>query len=711
MTAHRSVIIEKHQEPFPQVGAKKREHLLTLLLRTLVLTGSVLAVAGAVTLVIVGLARVLLSEAELLFVMDSLFFAILVWLVGPRQPRNPMLWTMAATSFFGGVFLASWASAAVMVDDPSMLTSVASVVSGDLPARAAWALVPAAPGWVGAVFPLVTFGLLLFPDGKLPSPRWRWAGVVTGAGLLLGAAGWAWGYRPGNPNPATNNIVAGVGMSLVTAAIAPSLAALVVRFRRSSGATRQQFKWVVWGMSVFIPALLVTFFLSGSRYEFASTVIVMVAGALLLISYGIAVARYRLYDIDVVLNKTLVFAGLAAFISLIYAVVVVWIGGLLGGSNLFLSLLATAIVAVAFEPARHTVQGWANRVVYGSRATPYEVLSEITGRLAATESEEGLLQRMASMLQAGTGAARAAVWLAEGSTFVAAATKPEGDDLPRSDVRTLPGRAELIEHDGEVLGALTVEKDRGDAVTATEQALVADLAGSAALVLRKVRLDAELDRKAKELQESRRRLVDAQDVERRRLERDLHDGAQQLVVALKVKLGLARQLAATEGAEKAAELIEQITADTQLAIDQIRSLARGIYPPLLQADGLPAAVPALATASTLDVRVSTNLKRRYPLHLEGAVYFCIAEALTNAAKHGRGPIRITLGDESGALTFEVADSGPGFDTDRADTGSGLRNMADRIGALDGELMITSAPGTVTVVRGSLPVPETRGAGR
>ncbi len=302
-------------------------------------------------------------------------------------------------------------------------------------------------------------------------------------------------------------------------------------------------------MSVFVPALLATLFLAGSRYEFASTVAVVLAGALLLISYGIAVARYGLYDIDVVLNKTLVFAGLAAFITLIYAVVAVWIGGLVGGSNLFLSLLATAIVAVAFEPARHTVQRWANRLVYGSRATPYEVLSGITGRLTAAESEEGLLQRMASMLQAGTGAARAAVWLTDDTGFVAAAIQPEGEDLVASDVEALPGTAALIEHDGEVLGALTVEKDRGDVLTATEQALVADLAGSAALILRKLRLDAELEKKARELHESRRRLVDAQDVERRRLERDLHDGAQQLVVALKVKLGLARQLAAKEAVE------------------------------------------------------------------------------------------------------------------------------------------------------------------
>ncbi len=154
------------------------------------------------------------------------------------------------------------------------------------------------------------------------------------------------------------------------------------------------------------------------------------------------------------------------------------------------------------------------------------------------------------------------------------------------------------------------------------------------------------------------------------------------------------------------EFIDQMTADTQLAIDQIRSLARGIYPPLLQADGLSAAIPALAGLSTLDVHVSTDVEGRYSLHVEGAVYFCVAEALTNAAKHGRDPITVTVGNESGTLAFEVSDSGPGFDPARSSGGAGLRNMADRVEALGGEFAITSSPGAPTIVSGSLPVAVT-----
>lgn len=408
--------------------------------------------------------------------------------------------------------------------------------------------------------------------------------------------------------------------------------------------------------------------------------------------------------------QALVFVALGAFIAAIYALIVVTVGALVGGSALVLSIVATAVVAIAFEPVRTKLQRWAARVAFGKRATPYEVLAETTGKLTTAESVDGLLERMASMLRAGVGAERAAVWLAKGPGFTIAAAMPSGDQVAAVDAAALPGAVELIQHDGEVLGALTIETSRGHMLTPTELVLVSDLAGSAALVMRQLRLDAALEAKAAELQESRRRLVDAQDTERRRLERDLHDGAQQLVVALKVKLGLARRLAEREGSERAATLIDETANDTQLAIDQIRTLARGIYPPLLQSDGLAAAVPSLAALSLLDVRVDVDVTRRHRLQLEGAVYFCISEALTNAAKHGRGPVHVAVSDTAVALSFEVTDSGPGFDVAGAATGAGLRNMADRIDTLGGTFTLTSTPGGCTTVSGTLPLVAVAAAG-
>ena len=265
----------------------------------------------------------------------------------------------------------------------------------------------------------------------------------------------------------------------------------------------------------------------------------------------------------------------------------------------------------------------------------------------------------------------------------------------------IPGAVVPISHDGEILGALSVESRRGDALTPTEQRLVEDLAGSAGLLMRRLRLDAELERKAAELEESRRRLVDAQDVERRRLERELNEGAQQQVVALKVQLGLAEQQAHAEGADTAASLIAQMAGETQAAIEQIRALANGIFPPLLEAEGLTAAVTALAEVAPVEVVVNAGVSRRYPLPTEGAVYFCISEALTNAVKHGEAPITVEVSDRSGDLTFTVSDSGPGFDPNSVIRGSGLNNMADRLDALDGTISIESAPGQATTVKGTV----------
>ena len=406
-------------------------------------------------------------------------------------------------------------------------------------------------------------------------------------------------------------------------------------------------------------------------------------------------------------SKVLVLAGLAVFIILIYSVIAGLIGRLIGGTRIWLSLVATVCVAVAFEPARRHIQRWVNQMIYGRRATPYEVLAEITGRLASTESEEGLLQRMASMLAAGTGADRAAVWLRNGSNFLAVATEPAGQESVVAGAGALPGTSELIQDNGEVLGAFTVEKGADETPTGTERLLIADLAGSAGLVLRKLRLGAALEDKAEELRESRRRLVDAQDVERRLLERELYGGAQQRVIAVKLKLGLALQAARAEGADKVATLVAEMVGDAQLAIDQIRTLARGIYPPLLEAEGLGPAVASLAGLASVEVLVHTSVPNRYPLPLEAAIYFCVSESLTNAAKHGRQPVVVTIAETDSALTFSVTDSGPGFDPQSTSAGVGLRNMADRLGTLGGTFTVASAPGSATTVCGHLPLADSR----
>lgn len=550
--------------------------------------------------------------------------------------------------------------------------------------------------------------VLLFPTGRTSSRLARWliwsATLVMITGSVISAAQLApWVDTPYSVLFA-EGWVGGLSVSFMVllVMIPAAFVDLVLRFRRSSGIERLQFKWVAWALGLFALSLFISFPAEALGFEVPDLVYTVVLAAVPA-SLGVAITKYRLYDIDVVISRSLVFVVLVGFITLVYAGLVVGLGSLVGGSNVGWSIGATALVAVVFEPVRNRVQRWVNRVVYGRRATPYEVLSDLTGRLAATEREDGLLDRMAKRLAEGTGADRAIVWIADGSGFAPAACAPSSNALgPATSLVEIAGAVVPIAHGGEVLGALSVESRRGDTLTPTEQRLVEDLAGSAGLLMRRLRLDAELERKAVELEESRRRLVDAQDVERRRLERELNDGAQQRVAALKAQLGSAQQQAESEGADTLAAMIGQMALDTQEAIDQIRALAHGIYPPLLEAEGLTAAVTALAEGAPVDVQLETGVAGRYPLPTEGAVYFCISEALTNAIKHGDAPIAIELSDASDELAFSVSDSGPGFDPNSVQRGSGLNNMADRLDALEGAITITSEVGSPTTISGRIP---------
>ncbi len=433
----------------------------------------------------------------------------------------------------------------------------------------------------------------------------------------------------------------------------------------------------------------------------------------LVASIGIAVTKYRLYDIDVVINKTVVYFALAAFVSAVYVGLAVGIGSLVGSAgspNLPLSIVATAVVAVAFQPLRQRVQHLANRLVYGERATPYEVLSEFSSRMAGAYAAEELLPRMARILAEGTGAASAEVWLKVGAELRAAAAWPatvaDRTPVPSPDgsIPDLPGASVVlaVHHRGELLGALTVTKGHGERLSPAEHALAADLASQAGLVLRNVRLTEELLQRLDELQESRRRLVTAQDSERRRLERNIHDGAQQQLVALAVKIRLARSLVSRDP-RKAEELFEQTEGDLAQALEDLRDLARGIYPPLLADRGLVAALQAQARRSPVPVSVEADGIGRYAQDREAAVYFCALEALQNVAKYARATsATVRLGERGGELTFEVADDGVGFDPDATGYGTGLAGMGDRLAAMGGELSVRSSPGGGTTISGRLP---------
>ena len=259
-------------------------------------------------------------------------------------------------------------------------------------------------------------------------------------------------------------------------------------------------------------------------------------------------------------------------------------------------------------------------------------------------------------------------------------------------------------HQSELLGALTLTKPPSEPVTPAEEKLLSDLASQAGLMLRNVRLTAELHARLADLRASRQRLVAAQDEERRKIERNIHDGAQQQLVALAVKLRLAENVARREDAAETGSMLSGLQLDTTDALENLRDLARGIYPPLLADKGLPAALEAQARKATIPTVVDPGGIDRYAKEIESAVYFCALEALQNVGKYANASsATIRLAEEDGHLTFEVTDDGLGFDTNTTGHGTGVQGMTDRLDAIDGTLYVRSAPGEGTTVIGRIPV--------
>jgi signal transduction histidine kinase len=647
-----------------------------------------------------------LDLEDVLFTMVFASMGALGALIVSRQPGNAIGWLFLATTLAGGaLFVAEeyWRYAVEQV--PQLPGAVWTAWLSD------WM-------WVVLLTVPVVFVPLLFPDGRLPSRRWRPFAWFAAAYVSLAALTFALDPAPRGfarlPNPigveAIRPLVRfmdGPGFAVVLGLGIGALASLILRFRRAGGRQRRQIKWFAFGAAVLVAMFLTTAIvpaLGGAIPPVLETIMVAVAYMALPVGAAIAILRHRLYDIDVVINRTVLFGLLAAFITIVYVGIVVGIGALVGSrGNVLLSIVATALIALAFQPVRTRAGHLANRLVYGKRATPYEVLSSFSDHLEDTYSSEEILPRMARMVGEATGAERSRVWLRVGSELRQAAGWPDAEVAPslQSSGSELPAfpegeRSFPVRHQGELLGALSVMTSRREPLNPTQEKLISDLAGQAGLILRNVRL-------IEELRASRQRLVTAQDEERRRLERNIHDGAQQQLVALAVKIRLARTLAGKDAA-KAQVLLDELQGETQEALENLRDLARGIYPPLLADQGLAAALQAQARKVPFPVDVQPDGMGRYPAEAEATAYFCVLEALQNAAKYAdasRAVVR--LAEEDGRLIFSVQDDGRGFDSATTPRGSGLQNMADRLEAVGGSVEVRSAPGRGTTITGRIPV--------
>jgi signal transduction histidine kinase len=566
--------------------------------------------------------------------------------------------------------------------------------------------------------------LLLFPSGRPPSARWRPVVWIAGGGVvasyvlfLLKPMSIAPIQSTGSfPNPFAIRVrfigPALVATSWVTVlAVAGCLAGLVQRFRHGDAELRQQIKWL--GLLAAIGAgcvLIAIAGLVGCQCDESPIAVVAFFVLILIVLFGVPAAiavalfKYRLYDLDLVVNKALVYGLLAAAFTLVYVAIVIGVGTVVGArGNSFLTIVAAVAIAVGFQPIRQRVTRLANRLVYGRRATPYEVLSEFADRVATEYAAEDVLARMAQILANGTGATSARVWLRFDDEIRTAASWPEnGADTSVGVAEDHPRRFEQgetgaeVRHQGELLGALSVTMPPNDPMNSSKERLVRDLAAQAGLVLRNVRL-------IEELRASRRRIVTAQDDRAKQLERNIHDGAQQQLVALGVQLGLAHRIA-ERSAPDVAELLDRLREQATDALENLRDLARGIYPPLLADQGLVAALEAQARKAAIPVQVEAGAIGRHPQKAEAAVYFCCLEALQNVAKYANASAaRVRLFDRDGMLRFAVSDDGNGFDPARAGLGSGLQGMKDRLEALGGSFEISSRPGAGTVVDGAIPL--------
>lgn len=622
-----------------------------------------------------------------------------------RQPSNRAAWLFFTGGVIGSVHVASmgWVHAVAerypavwgrLLDGTIAIQGVPISLMAPLwIAASLWLLAPGLP----------VLGLLHFPDGRLPSPRWRpvaWLGVV---GLVFGFGAWTWGYRPWSPHLLVFNflplddgvarvlfLVGGPSLGLFGLA---TIVSLGVRLRSGDPDQRRRVRPAVITGSLFV-AVMVLLYPWRPLWAAVSVLVVIV----FLLTVAASVARYRLFDVEVAVSRAVTVAVLGLIVTLAYIGLVAGVGGLLGtGSNLWVSVAATAVIAVSFEPLRRQVMAATTRLVLGAQATPYETLAQLSERLARADSTAEVLDRVVELLVDGTAAAAAEVRTLrnDGSTRLdAAAGQPPSDP----SVRSAP-----VAHAGELLGEVRLLAERHDRLPTSDERLLHQVAATLGPVVRNARLTRELHDHIEELRASRQRIVTAHDDARRALERDIHDGAQQQLLSLRLKLAVAATLAQQDGADGALDVITEVAAQTDVAIRQLRDLARGMYPPVLAEQGLEAALRAQARDVPLPVTVEATRIGRYDRAIESTVYFCCLEAMHNASKHaGASKLRIDLSDGDGTLEFAVADDGAGFNRTNTAQGAGMTNMTDRVNGLGGTLEVQSSPARGTIVRGRIP---------
>ena len=589
-------------------------------------------------------------------------------------------------------------------------------------------------GWAvnTGVIALLPVMLVRFPDGRLLGRRWRFVDLAALIFGLVGAAaafinnGWGGDVsQAGIDGPLrrqygsvgdTLSMLFLLGLPLLSLA---ALVSLIIRYRRADARQRRQLRWLIYavvvgGAGVALSDIFLT--ATPSATDWAAWVTAAFI-AMWPAAIGIAIVREGLYDIDVLISRTLIYGSILATIAGIYVAIVFGIGSFIGrnvGRSPLLPILATAVIAMAFQPLRVRLERLANRVVFGRRSTPYEVLSAFTQRVAATDDH--LLSTVAQSVVDGTVGMTATVWtLDDGvlepvSVWPSTVSRPPTPALYRDDGRELlvPGADETfaIRYHGDVIGALGLSVPTGESLPPGDRAMINELTAGLGLALWNRTMTANLEASIDELRASRRRLVAVQDETRHRLERDLHDGAQQRLVAVKVRLSILQQMAAKADAPRTAQKLAAACADADEAIESLRDFARGVYPPLLEAEGLGVALKAQVARLPYPITLTSTIERRHSRDTEATVYFCLLETLAILDQVQQpSQARVAVSENDGCLTFELnathRSGSPAFEPPG--------HLLDRVEALDGSLRL-SAGSTVTEVQASFPVDDESLAG-
>lgn len=625
-------------------------------------------------------------------------------LIVTRHPEHRVGWLFVA------------AGLVIAVDDPLIMYAGNIVDGGDLGPYAAGQVAAWLVEIVDLPLPVLLIGMLflLFPDGTPPTPRWRPVVWAAWGWLVLFVTAMVVAVDPrdlGDPDvtdaarPAVAEAILqtrGVGALIILGAGA---AAVVVRMRRALGEQRQQLRWlatacVVAAVSLVPPVTASDVALFGRVPGWLLLLPLHLSFAGVAVAAGFAILKHRLYDIDLIISRAIVLAAVTAFVTAGYIAVVVAIGAVLGehaAGAFWPALVATALVAVAFQPVRTRVQRLADRAVYGTRAAPYEALSEFIAKLGDSPSASELLPRVAEATAQSVAARRSRVEL----------DLRDGQQLSSEWPPAVGGNDDVeltVTDRGETLGRIIVSSAPGRHLRAYDRRLLADFSNQLGLAFRNARLEAELQlsveevaRRAEELAVSRRRLVAARDDERRRLSAALDMQVLSHLKPLGDELG-DPVIAGADTGRLQALLDRQITAANS-ALEALRRLSHGPVPAVLRRRGLAAALAGLGAG--FDVNVAPSAERRFGIQVETAVFLCARAATDPAGTTASG--RLTLSADGECLLLTVA----GVD-ECVMEGPDWPGVVDRVEALSGTVVVGAGPDETKTLR--LELPTSRGGG-